>query len=418
LAAKPARESDDELQDALRRVDRREPLKYVHAVEGNGASHDAAAFEVGGPVSSAWREDSLTRAKELRGLKSWIEVHGGLRGPANDLLRAIDAHLNAVKQTATGKDEAGKRESWIKRFWRVLTGASFERTLGNLDAAEVDLLRVAPSSVLIPALPSVVAHVNRYLPKDDPRRQAVDRIAQDHMERLLRKRAVRLAHPRRQALEDEQRGMFLSAYHAANSQRRRDFIRLRTFRNLLWGGIAVFLLIGVGLGLLGSISPTTMPLCFTPEAEGRVTVVCPRAEDPLGQVSTDRDLDPDPAIARTATGGDVWLVELLGLLGAALTGAAALRNLGSNSTPYAVPVTLALFKLPTGAVTAVVGLLLMRADFVPGLSALDSSAQILGWAVVFGIAQQLVTQFADSQAAGLLENVKGRGAAGDRELND
>jgi phytoene dehydrogenase-like protein len=67
---------------------------------------------------------------------------------------------------------------------------------------------------------------------------------------------------------------------------------------------------------------------------------------------------------------------------------------------------------------AVVGLLLMRADFVPGLSALDSSAQILGWAVVFGIAQQLVTRFADSQAAGLLENVGGRGAAGDRPLQE
>ena len=69
-------------------------------------------------------------------------------------------------------------------------------------------------------------------------------------------------------------------------------------------------------------------------------------------------------------------------------------------------------------VHAVVGLLLMRADFVPGLSALDSSAQILGWAVVFGIAQQLVTRFADSQAAGLLENVGGRGAAGDRPLQE
>jgi hypothetical protein len=190
--------------------------------------------------------------------------------------------------------------------------------------------------------------------------------------------------------------------------------RLRTFRNLLLGGIAVFAVIGIGLGVLGSLSPTSIPLCFTPEAEGRVTVVCPQAETPLGPVTADEDLDPD--IARTAAGGDVWLVELIGALGAALAGAAALRNLGSNSTPYAVPVTLAFFKLPTGAVTAVVGLLLMRADFVPGLSALDSSAQILGWAVVFGIAQQLVTQFADSQAAGLLENVKGRGAAGDRQL--
>ena len=387
-------------------------------MDGTGASHDAAAFEIGGPVSAAWREDSLTRAKELGWLKSWIEMRGARSEPVNDLLRAIDVHLNAVKQTATGKDESGKSEGWIKLFWRGLSGASFERTLGNLDAAEVDLLRVAPSSVLIPALPSVVAHVNRYLPKDDPRRQEVDRIAQAHMERLRRKRVARLPHLRREVLRDEERDVFLSAHHAANSQRRRDFIRLRTFRNLLWGGIAVFLLIGIGLGLLGSISPTTIPLCFTPEAEGEVTVVCPRAETPLGPGSADRDFDPDPAIARTASGGDVWLVELLGLLGAALTGAAALRTLGSNSTPYAVPVTLALFKLPTGAVTAVVGLQLMRADFVPGLSALDSSAQILGWAVVFGIAQQLVTQFADSQAAGLLENIKGRGAAGDRELSD
>jgi hypothetical protein len=166
--------------------------------------------------------------------------------------------------------------------------------------------------------------------------------------------------------------------------------------------------------LIGAKSPTTIPLCFTPETDGMVTVVCPRQETPVGEVSPGRDLDPE--IAKTASPDDVALVELLGLLGAALTGAAALRNLASNSTPYAVPVTLALFKLPTGAVTAVIGLVLMRADFVPGLSALDTSAQILGWAVVFGIAQQLVTQFADSQASGLLENIKGRGAGGDREL--
>lgn len=166
------------------------------------------------------------------------------------------------------------------------------------------------------------------------------------------------------------------------------------------------------LGLIGWGSPTTIPLCFTPESNGQVKVVCPRQESPIqGEVTAGRDLDPE--IATTASPDDVALVELLGLLGAALTGAAALRNLASNSTPYAVPITLALFKLPTGAVTAVIGLLLMRADFVPGLSALDTSAQILGWAVVFGIAQQLVTQFADSQASGLLENIKGRGAGGD-----
>jgi hypothetical protein len=351
-------------------------------------------------VSSAWREDLLTRAEELRGLASWIQAHGDR---ADGLLKEIDAHLAVVRQTAGARPKSGRHEPRRTRLWRGVTGASFERSLGNLDAAEVHLLRLAPSSVLIPALPSLEANVNRYLSKDDPRRQAVDRIV-----------AQRREGSDGQLFTDSDRDKLISAQHAANSQRRRDLIRLRTFRNLLWGGIAVFLLIAIGLGVLGSLSPSTMPLCFTPETDGRITVVCPGEETPVGKVSAGTDLDPD--IARTVSGGDVWLVELLGLLGAALTGAAALRSLASNSTPYAVPVTLAMFKLPTGAVTAVIGLLLMRADFVPGLSALDTSAQILGWAVVFGIAQQLVTQFADSQASGLLENIKGRGAGGDREL--
>jgi hypothetical protein len=349
------------------------------------------------------------RAQELRGLKGWIMAHDNRDPRATELLGTIDTHLGAVTDTAVGKHGATKRLAW------GVTGASFERTLGNLDAAEVDLLRLAPSSLLIPALPSLLAHINRYLSKDDPRRQAVERIARDQQERPPQRLATRLGRARpAPLLDDADREVLLSAQHAANSQRRRDLIRLRTFRNLLWGGILVFLAIAIVLGVIGSKSPTTIPLCFTPESDGMVTVVCPRQETPVGEVAPGRDLDPE--IANTVSTDDVWLVELLGLLGAALTGAAALRSLASNSTPYAVPVTLALFKLPTGAVTAVIGLLLMRADFVPGLSALDTSAQILGWAVVFGIAQQLVTQFADSQASGLLENIKGRGAGGDREL--
>ena len=368
-----------------------------------------APVGIGGPVSSPWREELLTRAQELRGLRGWLDGHGGNDQRTTKLLDAIDKHLDAVRDTAAGK------QAWPRQLLRDVTGASFERTLGNLDAVEVDLLRISPSSVLIPALPSLVAHIHRYLPKDDPRRQAVDRIARDRLEQLPQKPATRLRRARPDVLSGDEREVLLSAQHAANSQRRRDLIRLRTFRNLLCGGLVVFLAIAITLGWIGWKSPTTIPLCFTPESDGKVKVVCPRQEEPIqGAATAGRDLDP--AIARTVTKDDVWLVELLGLLGAALTGAAALRGLASNSTPHAVPVTLALFKLPTGAVTAVIGLVLMRADFVPGLSALDTSAQILGWAVIFGIAQQLVTQFADSQASGLLENIKGRGAGGDREL--
>ena len=65
---------------------------------------------------------------------------------------------------------------------------------------------------------------------------------------------------------------------------------------------------------------------------------------------------------------------------------------------------MAVLKLPTGALTAVLGLLLMRGQFVPGLSALDSPAQIIAWAIVFGYAQQLFTRFVDQRAQSVLDN--------------
>ena len=62
-------------------------------------------------------------------------------------------------------------------------------------------------------------------------------------------------------------------------------------------------------------------------------------------------------------------------------------------------------KLPTGALTALLGLLLINGGFIPGLSALDSSGQILASALVFGAAQQLVTGLVDKKAQSVLDSV-------------
>jgi hypothetical protein len=93
--------------------------------------------------------------------------------------------------------------------------------------------------------------------------------------------------------------------------------------------------------------------------------------------------------------------------------AAAIRGIRGSSEPHNLPVALALLKLPTGALTAVLGLLLMRGQFIPGLTALDSSAQILAWALVFGYGQQLFTRLVDQQAHTVLDRVRG-GATDDR----
>jgi hypothetical protein len=103
------------------------------------------------------------------------------------------------------------------------------------------------------------------------------------------------------------------------------------------------------------------------------------------------------------------------MVAAVLAAAYALRGVRGTSTPYSLPVALAALKLPSGALTAVLGLLLMRGGFIPGLSDLDTSAQIVSWAVVFGYSQQLFTRMVDQQAQSVLEDVGGRGAAGTRE---
>jgi hypothetical protein len=140
-------------------------------------------------------------------------------------------------------------------------------------------------------------------------------------------------------------------------------------------------------------------------------VVCPTAEVPVPADA----VDIDAAVASAVGPWDLALIELVGLIAAAVAAAVSLRGIKGTSTPYGLPVALALLKLPTGALTAVLGILLMRGGFVPGLSALDSSAQILAWAVVFGYAQQLFTGVVDAQAQTVLDDVSGKSpaAAGD-----
>jgi hypothetical protein len=126
-----------------------------------------------------------------------------------------------------------------------------------------------------------------------------------------------------------------------------------------------------------------VPFCFTPSAGQHV---CPSGSSA-----------PAP--------GDVVLVTGLGLLGGALAAAFAIRNIRGTSTPYDIPIALAVLKVPTGALTAAAGLLLLRGQFVPGLSALDSQEQILAYALVLGYAQQIFTRLVDRQAQSILADV-------------
>jgi hypothetical protein len=352
---------------------------------------------IGGPVRRAWREGTLTRAKELASQAAWA-AEGCTAPPTKTLVEAIAVHLAAARDAA--EDDR-----------RFTDKAALERAMSNLDAAEALLLNIAPADYLLGRLPGVRNDVLRHLSSSDSRRRELEQVAR----RVGMGQSVTGTPPtllQRLCIVDEERLTIVTAFRAAASGALREQLRVRSFRNVLLVSGGLLALLATVLAVVGMLSPTTIPLCFAPEESGEAIVVCPTGQS--APFSTNRTTvatagDIDDAVRDTVHRVDVVLVEMVGLAAAAVAAAAAIRKIRGSSEPHGLPVALAVLKLPTGAVTALLGILLMRGGFVPGLSALDTSAQILAWALVFGYAQQLFTRLVDQRADNVLQSVRGGG---------
>jgi hypothetical protein len=112
------------------------------------------------------------------------------------------------------------------------------------------------------------------------------------------------------------------------------------------------------------------------------------------------------------TRGDIPLIELLGIVGAAMAGARALSGMAINKTSdFSLPVVQALLKLLFGAATAVVGTLFVTAGLITAIKP-TTSLEILSYAVIFGYAQQILTGLIDRRANVLLSDASSKTAAG------
>lgn len=375
-----------------------------------------ASSPVGGPVWTGWREGTLTRAKELEALSHfWLRP----RGPQNNdeiLTKAICCHIEAARQAAqcTGLVPHGP---FLFRFRIFRYGSRIERARSNLDAAEAHLLTLAPNTYILGQMPSLLNHVQRHLPPTDARRQEFERIAKKlgitDPNQPLSQEGKDSSPVDKDAIVTAERRKITSIMRAASSAALREYVRLGSFRNVVVITAVLMAVLAIGVAITGFFRPTLIPMCFAPQEGGVVTVVCPTHQSqpfvPTGQPGQPgvQVADIDDVVQATAKPPDLLVVELVGLTAAAIATAAAIRRLKGSAERYGLPVSLAALKLPTGAITAFLGLLLMRGQFVPGLSALDTSAQILAWALVFGYAQQLFTRLVDQQGQTVLDNVRG-----------
>ena len=383
------------------------------AATSGGAEHPATSLgsntpksTVRGPVAAAWREGTLTRAQELDALCSWVIENHPKRASAC-LVDGVRTHIEAARQAASVEPLNPKRYLHLPRHSSLR-----ERAMSNLHAAEAHLLNIAPAEYLLGQMPSVLQHVRRHLVPGDPRREELQRIAgrigltdPEHPQMQI---AAPVSYRERENIVAQERVQIVAAMRAASSASLREQVRVRNFRDVLVATTVVMTLLAIALAIIGFRNAALLPLCFAPEESGSAVVVCPTQQSaPFPTTAADTTRDIDDEVQDTVQPWDLLIVELLGLAAAAVAAAAAIRKIRGSSERYGVPLALAALKLPTGAVTAVLGLLLMRGQFVPGLSALDTSAQILAWALVFGYAQQLFTRLVDQQGQTVLNSVRG-----------
>lgn len=321
---------------------------------------------------SAWRAQAVVRIAELRHEMQLVggSVNTPLAGDGpteagikvrTDLCRTfIGERLDAAEAAAT-------RMQWRTRFAVGLTGRDVETVWRNIHAAEAELLRIIPVTDtgsghdLAGQSADIDSTVEMYLPATDSRRVELHR-----------------RYVTDKTLTDKDREPAARAMRAALREYDEQRSRVRSFRNVLLAVSAVMMGAVAAIAAATAARPTVLSLCFGTS--------CPTGND-------------------VPTSFDVILVELLGAAAALLVGAMSLARVRGTATPYAVPVVVALFKVPTGALTAVFGLLLIRGQFAPGIT-LTSTSEIVAWALLFGAAQQAFTILIDRQAQTVLNNVK------------
>ena len=300
------------------------------------------------------------------------------------IAKATENLLNVA--AAAVRRRPGRRSSRARRTrslfdrWR---GASVERAFQSVHAAQVFLIDLLPEEEVRAQVPGAVGRVRRLLGRDDPRAVQAEALLTAYLKDGSPPAPVNRA----------QLKQVVRVGYAASDQ---AHARVRDFRNiLLIAGALIFVLMGI-LTLVVSDTPDAMPLCFsssndTPPAAGQTAnpgTVCPSGDQ------------------KRPSSGDVAIVAGLGLLGGALAAAFAIRNVRGSSSPYGVSIALACLKVPSGALTAVAGILLLGGNFVPGFSELDSQRQILAYALVLGYAQQLATRFIDDRARSLVDRTR------------
>lgn len=310
---------------------------------------------------SSWRAQVLARAAQLR-----LELHFPA---ASEEACGTRDDVRALIELAESTAQTTKRR--VRDWW---TGAQVQLAWSSLRTAEDALLSIQPAKVVVGRIHDIEAAAQQHLAPDDRRVKALDRWLASWNDRTPD--GAGAAH-----LTDDDRYFLVSVQQAAHRASDAAHGNVRSFRNVLLATTALLFAAVLGVAVLAWYRPDLVPLCA--EGSGKVTsLLCPP--------NTDRP--------------DFWgvaQVEVFGALGGALAGVFSVARHRGARDPFQLPEAQALLKVPAGAATALLGMLLVQNSLVTGIPP-QSGGKVAAFAVLFGYAQQLATRFVDRQAGEVL----------------
>ncbi|WP_156893353.1 hypothetical protein [Actinokineospora enzanensis] len=239
------------------------------------------------------------------------------------------------------------------RLRRWYSGSSIERAWRAIHLAEELLVSSAPD--LPGRLPYVRGVVGRKLDEKNPHWQALDPTTFDGLD------------------DATQRVMVLSALRAAHSVTDDAAAAVRSLRNriILFG--LLLLAVNLTIGWLTALHERMLPLCL---GQG-TALVCPTG-------------------GSAPSSGDVWWLQLMGVLGASIAVVVLLLRSKPSVVPYSLTPYQALVKIMLGAILAVVGVLVLRTGLLH--DPIGNHAALLLFALVLGYSQEVGTRLLDNFA--------------------
>jgi hypothetical protein len=297
---------------------------------------------------SVWREQARSRLADLRVQLDELPPDKQSDTQCRDARRQLKEAMQIVDTPP--------------RLHGCWNGVDVEATWVRIHAIDAAVIRLAKPQLVKAKLPGIIADGEQLLGSDHPRVAALRGYAeQPEWDGHARES---IAHSVK------------AVYEASDSEN----VRLRSFRNLLLGGTLALAMIAIGLAFVDIASPSSLGLSAAMTSSG----------------------------ASSPSGTNVVVVEVLGLLSAGLVGAVSICRMQGTSTAYAVPMATMLLKLPAGALTAVAGLLMIRAGLAGSAVTTSTDAHVMGYALLLGASQQGITGLVDRQAQKVLNGISSK----------